>query len=242
MTALFFVGLVSNAGELLAQSEDDEDFHYESVFCYGINWNTNGGLIGGLSFRYQQAITKKTSHVFFFDMADIKHPKEQRAASPLTGELFVPAKRNLFYVLRPQYGRQFVLFEKAAERGVQVDFIIAAGPSIGIEAPYVIEYFDDSGLRRTRIEQYDPDLHPSYGNILGWAGLGESLAQAKFLIGAGARASFVFEYSTAKNTLFGLEAGYMVDAFTREIEIMAFAPNRAIYDGFFVTLFYGKGK
>ena len=137
-----------------SQSNTD-DYSYETQFVYGVNLNTQSGLIGGFAFRYSKAINETVYHSFSLELTDVRHPKEQRRASRLTGEFFTPGKRNSLYVLRPQYGREWVLFRKAEERGIQVNAIGAIGLTIGVVAPYIIDYRFTNEIVRT--EQYDPE-------------------------------------------------------------------------------------
>lgn len=232
--AAFFISFSS-----FSQSSND-DFSYESQFVYGINLNTQSGLIGGFSFRYSKAINETMYHSFSLELADVRHPKEQRRASRLTGEFFTPGKRNFLYVLRPQYGREWILFRKAEERGIQVNAIGALGPTIGIVAPYIIDYQFTNEIART--EQYDPAIHTSFEAVLGTGSFAQRLTDAKIQLGASLKTSLALEFSAFKGSQVGFEAGMMVDAYSKEIEIMGLAQNKQVYLSAFFTLFYGISK
>lgn len=224
------------------KAQNTEDWNYEQTFVYGVNLNSNGGLIGGLGARYsiQTAKNDNVYHSFSLEITDVKHPKEQRTASLITGEFFVPGKQNYLFVVRPQYGREVVLFRKAQDRGVQINAIGAVGPTIGLVAPYLIEYQFPRGFPRT--EPYDPEIHTSFDKVLGSGSVGESLSSASINPGLSFKASLVLEVSAFKNSLMGIESGLMLDAFSKEIVIMPFAENTAVFSSVFVTIFYGFGK
>ncbi len=65
-----------------AQEESDEDA-YDSEFVWGVNLNTNGGLIGGVIFRYSQALDEKMYQHFALEIVNVKHPKEFRYQEPV---------------------------------------------------------------------------------------------------------------------------------------------------------------
>ena len=235
LTAFFmFISIPS-----FSQSNAD-DFDYETQFVYGINLNTQSGLIGGFSFRYSKAINETMFHSFSLELVDVRHPKEQRRASRLSGEFFTPGKRNFLYVLRPQYGREWVLFRKAEERGIQVNAIGAVGPTIGIVAPYIIDYQFTNEIIRT--EQYDPNVHTSFEAVIGTGSFGKRITDAKIQLGASLKTSLALEFSAFKGSQVGFEAGMMIDAYSKKIEIMGLAENKQIFPSAFFTLFYGISK
>ncbi len=222
-------------------SQDNaDDFAYETQLVYGVNLNTQSGLIGGFAFRYSKAINETMYHSFSLEIVDVRHPKEQRRASRLTGEFFTPGKRNFLYVLRPQYGREWVLFRKADERGIQVNAIGAVGPTIGIVAPYIIDYEFPS--QEIRTEQYDPNVHTSFEAVLGTGSFAQRISKSKIQLGASLKTSLALEFSAFKGSQVGFEAGMMVDAYSQKVEIMGLAENKQLFPSAFFTLFYGISK
>ncbi|MEM6298797.1 MAG: hypothetical protein AAF740_08940 [Bacteroidota bacterium] len=235
MRAIFF-SVIFLIGGFLIQAQDNTP--YTSQFAYGLNLNSQAGILGGLSVRYSKQIDEKWYHSLSLELVEIKHPKEERLSSLLTGEFFVPGKQNYLYVLRPQYGREYVLFKKAEDRGVQINAIGAIGPTLGLTVPYVIVYDDPQDPREPLRVPFDPNIHAF--NFIRGSGLPfESIANSKFHIGGSAKVSAVLEYSASRSNAFGLEIGYMVDAFASRPIIMPLAENRAVFSSIFVTIFYG---
>ncbi len=216
---------------LYGQSEE----FYRSQVSYGVNLNTQGGLIGGISGRYARQIKDKQYHHFSLELVEIKHPKEERLSSLLTGEFFVPGKQNYFFVWRPQYGREMIFFQKARERGVQVSGVAAAGPTFGMVIPYVIVYEQNRLERRV---QYDPDIH-SFEFIRGSGTPFEALSDMRFRLGGSLKLSALLEYSGTKSQVLGVEAGLMLDGFNQTVQMMPLAQNRSFFSSIFVNIFYG---
>ena len=243
LTGFFFLVLYFSSNNIFAQfynEEKDDDLLYRKEFVYGLNFNTNGGLLGGIMFKHARVINKFMFHSFSLEIVNVKHPKESRFQNISTGSSYVPGKRNYLYMIRPQYGREFVLFQKAKEQGVQVNWITAVGPGIGVVAPYLIDYSYGNNLIRT--EQYDPETHINFESILGTGRITESISKSKIKLGGSFKTSMSFEFGTFKNNVTGFEAGFMLDAFTSRVEIMATSDNRSVYTSAFLTFFYGTRK
>src|SRR5882762_2024999 len=122
---------------LSAQTQDSYD--YNSEFIWGINKNTSGGLIGGLVFKKGRKLSDKVVETFGLEVVNVKNPQEVRRSSNSTGNFFIYGKSNFLYAFRFQYGRDFILFKKAPQQGVEIKLVTAIGPTIGVVAPYYIE-------------------------------------------------------------------------------------------------------
>lgn len=206
---------------------------YQNEWLYGVNFNTNGGLIGGLYLKYATASGPRSYHSFPIDIVNIKHPKELKVF-PLNGtNSYIQGKSNYFFLLRPQYGHEYVLLKKAKNQGVQVSAYAGVGPSIGLLAPYLISYNGD-------ISQYDPARHGVNPNLIeGAFDFTGSFSDMQVKIGGSFKASVFFEMGTSKKSVGGFEAGFTMDAFGDDIVIIPEAQNRRIFTAAFLTFFYG---
>ncbi|MCH7402815.1 hypothetical protein ACFOUP_17185 [Belliella kenyensis] len=222
-----------------AQREDTGNYEYDRELFFGINKNTNGGLIGGFSFKAGYKIEEDKFQFFGLDLANVKNPKEVRF-TPVTGNSFIIGKSNYLYSIRPYYGREVVFFKKAPQQGVQISALAAVGPSIGVIAPYYIEDFINRF--ETVREQYDPNKHTNFRNILGPGRIFEGISESEIAIGANAKAALFFEFGTFKSSAVGLELGYQIEGFNKEIVLIPTAENRQIYQSAYFTLFYGFRK
>lgn len=228
--------LLSVAG--WAQELGDEE--YQTEFLYGINFNTNAGLIGGAVFRYSVAMNPKMRQTFGLEIVNVKNPKEIRVTSGSNSNSYVFGKSNYLFSVRPQYGREVLLFQKAPEEGVRISAVGAIGPSIGVVKPYFIAYQYGSG--DVRIEQYDPGIHggsasgPNTGIIgsSGWT----RFDGTKLAIGANAKLGFTFELGGFRSSATGFEVGYLIEAFSRKVVIMPLTPNRSIFNSVYLNIYF----
>lgn len=222
------------AGTLVAQVQDG--YEYETEFIWGINKNTSGGLIGGFVFKKSFKMTDRQLQTFGLEIMNVRHPQEVRYNSAY-GNFFTFGKQNYLYTFRLQYGRDFILFKKAPQQGVEIKAVFAAGPSIGVEAPYYVEYAQDDITIR---QQYNKDMAKE--NILGPGRLFQGLGESNIVLGANVKAALNFELGIFKSQVTGFEAGVLVDAYTRKIDMMVLAKNYSVYPTLFLTVFFGNRK
>lgn len=234
---LLFFSLVSTS----SAQEEQED--YSSEFVWGINKNTAGGLIGGVTFRRSRQIGDKLYESLGLELMNVKHPQESQLRTP-NGSSFIFGKLNYLYALRFQYGRELILFRKAPQQGVEIKAVAAVGPSIGLLAPYYIEYSPDAGGgfggNSVRVA-YDPAVH-SIDRVLGTGHLFQGVTQSNLRVGANLKAGLSFELGTIKSNVTGFELGALVDAYTQEIELVAGTEHKSIFPTAYITIFYGTRR
>jgi len=236
----FFALLFSYAFTVSVHAQTQDSYDYQSEFTWGINKNTHGGLIGGFMFKKARKLNDRILETFGLEIMNVKHPQERRVNSQSTGNFFIYGKSNYLYALRFQYGRDLILFKKAPQKGVEIKAVFAAGPSFGVVAPYYVETGADAGQMMTLRKQYDQSIRPE--EIYGPGRLFEGLGESKVTLGGNAKAALNFEMGTIKSQVTGFEAGFLLDAYTSEIELIPTAKNSAIFPTFFFTLFYGSRK
>lgn len=231
---LFALVIGSAAKGQQIQQFIDEDYEVENVF--GIIKATNGGLISGGYFRHSNLLNDNNLSHWAIELVNIKHPRETRQTT-FTGSSYVYGKSNYFLSLRPTYGRERILFKKAPQQGARVSALVAVGPSIGMEIPYYIEVSS-----RQKV-QYDPNnSQHAIPFIVGNGGPFRGIAQTKFVLGAHGKASLTFETNSTKRRVFGFEAGFTVDIYTRDIEILPLAKNRSVITAAFLAIYFGKRR
>jgi hypothetical protein len=236
---LLLVSLTLLVAQSHAQTQDSYD--YGSEFTWGINKNTSGGLIGGFVFKKARKMKNdRMLETFGLEIMNVKHPQEVRRNSVQTGNLFIYGKSNYLYALRLQYGRDWILFKKAPQQGVEIKAVFAIGPTIGVVAPYDVEYFPEGGGGFTVRDQYNPSINIDY--IAGTGRLFEGLGDSKITPGANLKAALNFELGTMKSQVTGFEAGFLLDAYVKSIELMPSAKQYSVYPTLFITLFYGSRK
>jgi len=233
--AVCLILLAVSATTGLAQVQDGYD--YQTEFIWGVNKNTSGGLIGGFIFKKSFKMSDRMLQTFGLEIMNVRHPQEVRFSSPY-GNYFTFGKKNYLYSFRLQYGRDLILFKKAPQQGVEKKAVFAAGPSIGIEAPYYVEYQVSNTLSRR--EQYNEEMLREY--IMGPGRLFQGLGDSKIVPGLNLKAALNFELGIFKSQVTGFEAGVLVDMYTREIDMMAKSKNQAVFPTLFLSLFFGNRK
>jgi hypothetical protein len=236
---LTIIGIII-CGGATAQTQDSYD--YNSEFIWGINKNTSSGLIGGFVFKKSRKLNEYMFETYGLELINVRHPQEVRKASLGSGSFFIYGKSNYLYSVRLQYGRDIILFHKAPQQGVEIKAVFAAGPTIGVVAPYYIEYTIDG--RQSFKEQYDPNNPDhAFNKIVGNGGLFYGLGDSKIQLGGNLKAALNFETGVLKSQVTGFEVGFLLDAYTKEIVMVPTAPkNYSVYPTLFLTLFYGSRK
>lgn len=221
---------------LFAQSDEND---YSSEYTGGVNFNTNGGLIGGFVLKYSQKIEENKYRYLGLEIVNVKHPKEYRVTNLGTGNIYIYRKSNYLFSVRPQYGREWVLFPSAEEEGVEVKLIAAGGPTIGVVKPYMVEY-DYKSI--SRILPYDPN-NPN--DVIGSGGFFDGFSRAKIVPGVNVKASMCFLFNQFRGNVTGIEAGALLEGFTQKIPLIALSSaspepqNRFFYTSVFINIFFG---
>jgi hypothetical protein len=240
---VLFLGLWLMASPLLAQKEapaEEDEFFYERELTYGINLNTNGGLIGGVAGKYAIRIDNRWFHHIGLEIVNVKNPKEERLSNPQTNQSFIPQKMNYLFVIRPQYGREYLLFKKGPEDGVHLNAIAAVGPSFGLLKPYYILY-SATGPNDAQSVPYNSALHRrNTTNIYGSGSFFDGFDELKVNLGISLKLALSFEFGQFNDNVIGIEVGGIAEQFGRKLEIMDVAPNRSLYTSGFITLYYGN--
>lgn len=218
-----------------AQAQTDGNYDYSREFIWGINKNSNGGLIGGFMMRWSSSVGDTKFRSIGLEVMNVKHPKENRIGQDGQGK-FIFGKSNFLYSIRAQYGFDHILFKKAPQQGVQIIFNYAAGPTLGIIAPYYVR--DTNGDS----QQFSFEEFANYESIISTGHIFEGLGHSNVTVGINARAGLLFELGAFKSNVTGFEIGALVEAFPKIIELMPREKNNAVFLSAYVTLFYGNRK
>ncbi|PWJ59592.1 hypothetical protein CLV98_102426 [Dyadobacter jejuensis] len=226
----------------------DSNDAYKTFTSVGLTTNTNSGILGGAVFRQSTAMNstlfgKNQYRYIALELVNVKHPKELAEQDFVTGKRLVFGKENFLFVLRPEYGRELTLFNRHEDEGISISAIVAAGPSIGIEKPYMIQYKTSDG--RILTEPFDPVKHTSSSQSAGIIGAGsffQGFGKSKIVPGLHFKTALSFELSAFRENVTGIEIGFLAEAFTRKINIMAYADNRSVYTSGYITLYFGSKK
>ena len=213
------------------------DYEYSREFVWGITKATNSGLIGGLMVRHSRSLSEDVFHGFGLEIVNIKHPQEQKFVHRSTGSAWIFGKSNYLYSIRLSYGREKVLFRKAPQQGVQINARAMIGPTFGLEVPYYVEVADGN---RTKQVPYEEGLADD--TIIGGGSFLRGFGDTKLVPGLNTKLSMAFEFGTYRSNVVGLEVGFQMDVFTRDIILIPTANNSNMFPNAFLTLFYGGRK
>ena len=236
-----------------AAPSDEQSYRRETVF--GINFNTQAGLIGGVNVRSARFIDDKLLWFWSLEGVSLKGQKEEDYNNGLGS--YKRFKSNYAFVLRPSVGIQRILFRKAADAGVQVNGLLSAGPSFALLMPYYIS--DDYTLASKRgnvvsqndvilDEQYDPTVHDT-NYILDRGPLFSGISRTKVIPGVHLRGGLSFEYGRYRDAVAGAEVGFLLEVFTKHLPIFnppasitnldINALNKQFYPSVYLTLYLG---
>ena len=241
---IFILVLIGVSQSLFAQKEDFvSDIDYTSEVYYGLVFHTNGWGVNATKTKY---IDDNRKWVFSVDLVTMKHPKEEKRLNPYIegSKKYVFGKLNYLTILRPSIGRQRVIYNKGEKRGVQVSFNYNVGASIGFTHPVYLEVYYPSILGRDEgatpsTEVYDPNLH-NPDMILGRASYFRGFEKTNVYPGLHGKLGFNFEYAGAENLVRSIETGVTIDAYFKQIPLMAFAHNQRVFFTGYLSFYFGK--
>ena len=233
---------------------DEQSYQRETVF--GINFNTQGGLIGGANVRVSRVLDERWLRFWSLEGVSFKSPKEESISTGFGGS-YKRYKANYAFALRPSIGVQRILFRKAADAGVQVNGLLSAGPSLALLMPYFISY-DQTWARNGASqpssndvivdEAYDPVRHANDKYIVDRAPLFSGIGQTSVVPGAHLRAGLSFEYGRYRDAVAGAEVGFLLEAYTKRLLILnppvspgidANSLNNQVFPSVYLTLYIG---
>jgi hypothetical protein len=233
----FFIFL-SNVFENECFAQIYEDDEPTNEMAIGLNFNTNGGFPGGIFFRYSPNINQKLIKSGQIEFVNVRHPKEIKTPSSISGNSYIFGKMNYLFVLRSQFCFEKVLFRKDPNEGVQINALVGLGPSFGIIKPYHIIY--EYNKDQFRNEPFDPQKHYNVNRIAGSGGMLSGVGNSKLTLGANFKSSLNFEFGTFGNGATGVEIGFLAEAFPEYIYLVPWSPpTRKYFISGFINLYYG---
>jgi len=246
LSVSFLIILSANVyAQRRTKTEDSED-SYKTFTSFGLTTNTNSGILGGAVFRQSSILSSKFAgknqyRYLAVEIVNVKHAKELAQQDYfVSGTRFVYGKRNYLFSLRPEYGREITLFNRHEDEGISVSAIVAAGPSLGLEKPYMVQFQGSDG--RVVTKSIDANSTDPYANYIGSGSFFQGFGQMKIVPGAHLKTALSFELSAFRDNVTGVEIGFLAEAFSRKTNIMLYADNRSFYTSGYITLYFGSKK
>lgn len=236
---LFFccIQLVSIAQNTNNQTKNS----FNQAIYGGITLTTNGW---GFNIQYARALSNRYKALYGLNISNIRNEKEQKAFYAIFQNIkpYYYGKLNSLLSIRPFYGGKILMFEKAREKGVEIDFVWGAGLSLGLLNPVylkIIKIDPVTGGQNIVEERYDPKIHQK-NDILSKCSWFRGLNQSKLQMGLYAKLGFYFDISTRKQFLWGLEIGAQIDAFFSPVPMMYQSKFKKYYPGLYLNIMLGK--
>ena len=239
------------------QSYESQGVVFDKEFTFDLRvLQTNGFTLG---FNQGKLKTYYKTPFYHISIGELKHIKEFRQQSFESGgfngfgnnQSYVFGKKNNLYVVRGGYGQKRYFTEKAKEKGLAVGMSWEFGPTLGLLKPYYLDlgYPNGNGNNSSRIyraeryteENHDIFLEPS--RIGGAVGIGRGWSELSIRPGVHATASAHFDWGAFDEFVKAVEAGFMVDVFFGNTDIMVEVEgveNRPFFLNVFVNLQLGK--
>jgi hypothetical protein len=203
----------------------------------GVNFNTRGSLLGGFTIKYNHQIDFKKAHAFVFEFVNIKDAKEYRSATRYTNSTYIYGKNNNLLSMRAMYGRNFLLFNKGKDEGIEMLLNTSGGLALGMEKPYYVlirssNIGDSTGYYKYQDVKND-NLIASQANIL------MGLSESKIVPGTSIRLSTILEFGFIRESTIGVEMGTQLDAYSRKINILNYTENKSLFFSAFIVAYMG---
>jgi hypothetical protein len=236
IAVLVLIGITT----VYAQGELDEQqkVFFRNERSFGINLNTDGI---GFGYRGAKRIDFRNKKLFEIEGGTLKHPKEYKISNPYTtGGNFVFGKLNSTFYLRGGIGRQHELYKKADLGGIAIRYIYSVGPVLALYKPiyYRVLYPVSVNEYVIKEEKFSSAIAMPQ-EIYGRAAFTKGLNEIKVMPGLYAKGGFNFEYSKEDKVIHAIEVGAVVNAFPKEIPIMATTTNKAVFFSLFVSYRFG---
>ena len=217
------------------------------ILALGISTSTSSGIFGGITARKVWINNPKSQSLFGLDLSIIKDYREFDSPYSYNGRGYTEGKLNQLIVIRPEYGRQWTLFKKPSEGGAALKGLIATGPNIGMQMPYHVDIsLSNPGTGKSSIlsipmsQTYDNTYQRTV--ILGESSFFKGASESIYVPGWHLKTAFNVELDTFKQNYLALEMGFIVDYFSKPIEMLNQTPQRSVYTTGYLTFFFGKSK
>jgi hypothetical protein len=212
-----------------------------------ISTSTSSGIFGGLTARKVWINNPKSQSLVGLDLSIIKDYREFDSPYSYNGRGYTEGKLNQLVVIRPEYGRQWTLFKKPSEGGAALKGLIATGPNIGMQMPYHVDIsYVNPGTGKSSIlsipmsQTYDNTYQRT--TILGESSFFKGASESIYVPGWHLKTAFNVELDSFKQNYLALEVGFIVDYFSKPIEMLNQTPQRSVYTSGYLTFFFGKSK
>lgn len=224
------------------QNGEDLNVLYRNESTFGFYAHSAGGF--GIAYRRGKHVTGKRKRMFEIEAQNFKHPKEVKTVNSYyeNTKSFYYGKLNSFFIIRPGFGYQNVLYQKGDKKSVEIRAHAFAGLDITFAKPVYLEIIRPTSdpLRPViSTERYNPDEHFT-NNIYGKAPFYVGMSKTTIHPGVYGKFALSFEYADRYNSIKAIETGVIVDAYPWVLPMMAFNKNQQVFVELYLKFMFGK--
>ncbi len=260
---LFFFVLTFVSAKAQSRRQDSnlnrDSVLYKSSWAAGVRLRSDGFNLGA---EFTRSKKFKRSLLYQVQFSYFWHPKQERQQSPYGGggilggdgfKPFIYGKQNTLFTLYAGVGQKFLLAEKGKQHGVQLFFKYAAGISLGILKPYLLEVVDTTSINNNTfsrtttigyVEGGNNDLFlnkTQYGDIIvGGAGFSKGW-KLKALPALHVEVGIEFDFGKNLSFVKTLEIGVASDFYYKKVPVMV-QSNKFLYPSVYAGFLMGKRK
>ncbi len=225
---------------MLIKQEEEGVIAYHKETAYG------GKLINdgyGAFLEIGRARSVKKSLLYQFELAERKHPKEEKQSNPfLSGIPFIYAKQNFVYDVKIGLQQQMLLGNKTNKNGVSVTANFGGGINLGLLRPYYVQVVDAGNFRYVKYNSTDSALFLNNYDIAGGPGFEKGWGEIKVNTGIYAKAALRFDYGRYNEMVNALEVGVSATIYSKKLEQMVYVKQKQLFMNAYVTLMFGRRK
>ena len=232
--------------ERLIQQEEEGAIIFQKQRAFGIKLNTDGY---GILFEKGKFKTVNKTNLWWVELSERKHPKEEKFANGdpiygfVVGNPYVYGKINNFYNFNIGIAQQKLIGGKGNKNGVATSLLYGGGIAVALMKPYYLEVQETSS-NQTKLIKYADDtltfLNPN--RILGAAGFGKGFSEINYVPGAHAKVSLRFDYGRYNETLSAIEVGINATFYSKKLQQMAQNKQNNLFINAYATILFGRRK
>lgn len=222
----------------LGKLEEEGVITHRKHFAFGAKLTTDG-YGGWLELGRARSVKKQL--LFQLDISERKHSKEEKQQFDFSSSApVIYGKINFFYPVKLGVQQQILLGNKGNKNGVSVTANVGGGLSMAMLRPYLITV-NINGEEKS-IDFNSDSLNFLSGDIRRGPGFGKGWNKLKFTPGLYIKPAVRFDYGKYNEMINALEAGVVLEYYTKEIQQMAFQKDRKLFFSGYVALVFGKRK
>ena len=225
----------------MSRQEEEGVIKYTKHLVIGGKFTTDG-YGGFIEVGRAQSLSKAL--LFQLDIAERKHPKEEKQSSSYSGSPLIYGKINFFYPVKLGVQQQILLGNKGNKNGVSVTGNFGGGLSLGILRAYEIEVDDADGRKVVTYQSTDSSKFLNAYTDASATGptLFKGWSSVKLTPGAYLKTSVRFDYGKYNEMVNALEVGLTGEIYSKKIPQMIYQKQKQFFFSAYVALMFGKRK